>query len=473
MQLTWYRRDNDAVAAALARGEQPDMATTMASGPLDELIALHDELGVFDALTEVEVERRRGGVEDALLLRSLAAPPFLETASFSGAAGQLFSDPAILLHLGWSPVQIRIGDNERRKQRRSRREESLPCSIETLRDELARVSAAAWLKLQREAVRPLFEHRLVRGGVYAVDGTALGPNLRLVTLVCVSAERPKIIAWRLLEGSASEKGKEAAVTRGLIEQAVELGGRGCIDLLLVDALYADGPLLAWCKYEQGIDVLTPLPKSREIHQDMEQLAAGGALHFARHSYVRYVQGHKQRRKLELGVERGVTCWDSYVEAARRYGDVQPELWACLVRPLEATREDDAPWTLVSTRCWPSGAAAFQAFRPRWRIENDAYRELKEGWGLETQRWGRNIAVQRGRVALTCLAFNTAQVYLSRAGEELAARGIRRLRRCYDRRLGRSPVVIYLGRNYGVFPVEELLRLLGNPLRPGVSTANPP
>jgi hypothetical protein len=32
-----------------------------------------------------------------------------------------------------------------------------------------------------------------------------------------------IVAWRLLSGSASEKGKEAAVTRGLVEQAFDLG----------------------------------------------------------------------------------------------------------------------------------------------------------------------------------------------------------------------------------------------------------
>jgi hypothetical protein len=67
----------------------------------------------------------------------------------------------------------------------------------------------------------------------------------VVALVCVAATRPVIVAWRLLEGTASEKGKEATVTRALIEQALELGGPRCIRLLLAAALYADGPLLAW------------------------------------------------------------------------------------------------------------------------------------------------------------------------------------------------------------------------------------
>jgi hypothetical protein len=45
--LVWYEQDGEAVLAALGRGERPEMATTMASGPLDELVALHEELGVL------------------------------------------------------------------------------------------------------------------------------------------------------------------------------------------------------------------------------------------------------------------------------------------------------------------------------------------------------------------------------------------------------------------------------------------
>ena len=80
-----------------------------------------------------------------------------------------------------------------------------------MRDELRRVEEAAWLKAQR-GVAALFDHRFVRGQVYAIDGSGLGKDFRLVCLVCVSGPRPLIVAWRLLEGEASEKGREAAVT---------------------------------------------------------------------------------------------------------------------------------------------------------------------------------------------------------------------------------------------------------------------
>lgn len=119
---------------------------------------------------------------------------------------------------------------------------------------------------------------------------------------------------------------------------------------------------------------------------------------------------------------------------------------------------------MSTRAWADGRAALHAFRPRWHIENDAYRELKEGWRLEEQHWGRDAAALRGRLALTCLAFNTAQVYRSRAGERLATVAIRRLRQARRAELGAAPAVVYIDGCYAVLPLEELLAVLGTPVR---------
>ena len=168
-----------------------------------------------------------------------------------------------------------------------------------------------------------------------------------------------------------------------------------------------------------------------------------------------------------------TSWDSFLQAAQDYGVESPHLWACRICPVNPSSADDKPWTLVSTCEWANGVAAFQAFRARWHIENDAYRELKEGWGLEAQRWGRDFTIQIARVTLTCLAFNTAQVYLSRRGVALAAKGIRRLRRHYEPQMGVAPVVIYLGNVYAVLPVEELLRIVGLPVHISLLPPRPP
>jgi len=60
--MVWYRNDKAAVAEALRRGERPDLATTMASGPLDELVALHQELGIFAILDELRNIPQRGRI---------------------------------------------------------------------------------------------------------------------------------------------------------------------------------------------------------------------------------------------------------------------------------------------------------------------------------------------------------------------------------------------------------------------------
>jgi hypothetical protein len=371
----------------------------------------------------------------------------------------------VLLQLGWAPVQIRQGSNRRHRHPAGRQEESLPCHPDTLRDALRRVEESAWLRAQAAGVKALYQRQLVRGKVYAVDGSGLGDDFRLVALVCVSATRPIIVAWRFLSGPASEKGQEAGVTRSLIEQVLEVAGPQASSLLLADALYADGPLLAWLKYRKGIDALVSLPEDRLLYQDLHGLAQGQLLDWTHHRYLRTSGGHKQVREVEVTAAGELTSWDGFTEKAAHYGEPEASLWACLIH--DVTTEETAaepPRALVSTRSFADGFAALQAFRPRWHIEDEAYRELKEGWGLEKQRWGRDFAAALGRTTLTCLAFNTAQVYRLRAGERLAWVAIRRLRRLRQRELGSAPALIYVAGGSGVFSLEELLALLGTPAR---------
>ena len=127
---------------------------------------------------------------------------------------------------------------------------------------------------------------------------------------------------------------------------------------------------------------------------------------------------------------------------------------------------------MSTRSWADGFAGLQAYRPRWHIEDDTYRELKEGWGLEEQRWGRDSAAAEGHLTLTALAFNTVQVYRTQAGARLAQRGIRRLRpRVHQPALGASPARHLHRRCYApVLALEDLLSVLGVPVQESLQPA---
>lgn len=304
-----------------------------------------------------------------------------------------------------------------------------------------------------------------------MDGTGLSATQRVVALVCVSARHPIVVAWRYLDGAASEKGQEAAVTRALVEQVLAAGGAGCIRLLLADALYADGPLLAWLKYQHGIDALVSLPADRLLYEDLQGLARSKRLTWQEHRYLRTVRGHKEQRTVALAGMGHFDSWPSFVAAAAEYGIVAAQLWACLVWERAPTEQPLAEaGALVSTREWGQPWAAFQTYRDRWRIEDDTFRELKEGWGLERQQWGTQATTVRGRVALTILAFNTAQLYRTQVGLHLADKGIRRLRHMHRRELGAAPVVLYLDGRYGVFALEEVLALLGAPVQESLRPA---
>jgi hypothetical protein len=132
---------------------------------LDELVALHEELGIVAILDQVEVQRERAGVPDTLLVRTLATLPFVEQASLSGGSSVLLREPAVLLQLGWAPVQIRAGSNGRHRHPQGRQEDSLLCHPDTLRDALRRVGETAWLKAHQEGVRALYKRQFVRGKV--------------------------------------------------------------------------------------------------------------------------------------------------------------------------------------------------------------------------------------------------------------------------------------------------------------------
>lgn len=93
------------------------MATTAAVGTLDELLALHDELGIFRAPDELGVERQRAGVSDELLLRTLAVLPVASEPSLSGAVTVLFGEPHPLRGYPAAGVGMGAGTDQGRRQR--------------------------------------------------------------------------------------------------------------------------------------------------------------------------------------------------------------------------------------------------------------------------------------------------------------------------------------------------------------------
>jgi hypothetical protein len=300
-----------------------------------------------------------------------------------------------------------------------------------------------------------------------------------VVLLNVQRERILLVNWRLLPGNASEKGAlETSVVLDMVREVQEIRGSDAISWLLMDALYADGPLLATLKHHHHIDSLVRVPEKREIYMDMTQIVAAEKSRWQTHSDVRYVSGHKQLRQVSVAAVEDLTTWDSYLGTAQELGMQSPTLWGCLIYDRVAgSLQDSETWALVSTAPFSTGWQGYTFWRARWLVENSGFRELKEGWRLERARWGRCTALVTARVNLTCAAFNVATIAKTKAGQRMLSLGIRGLRRELGEEYGILPVVVYAQRCYGVFHIEEIMAALGLPpaesLRPLLLSGNDP
>jgi hypothetical protein len=463
MTLEVKRQDQAEVLEALRRGEY-EAITTSGQGAMDELVYLALELGVFKALELIEVDRQRAGIPDELLMRVLAVLPFVEAIGLSASAGLLLADAAILLRLGFTIQQVQNGFNERHRAEAGKAELSKPCHPDVLREELARIDPQSIAAFRQRAIEQLFERGLVKGKTYAIDGTGLKDRHRLVGVLNIHADRALWLNWRLLDANASEKGQGAHLVRQMVAEIRAAGGAQAVEWLLMDALYADGPLLAWLEYACGIHALVRLPEDRLLFEDLQGLARGGLLEWQTRLDVRYVSGRKQIRRVSVGMDDSLTSWSSFCQTAERYGGAQPRLWAALIRAVDVDHPDETEeWAIVSTHAFASAWAGYRQWRLRWRIENTGFRELKEGWHLERAPWSyTDHTVVTARVAFTLIAFNIAQIAKTAQGRRLTKLGIRRLRRELTSQYGSPPVIVFTKHAFGIFHIEEIVEVLGVP-----------
>ena len=461
MTYALRQHDHAVVLDALRSGEYEAIATSSQSA-LDELLHLAIELGVFTALRLIRVNRERKGIPDELLLRLITALPFVEAMGISSASGELFQDAAILLELGFSLRQVQEGFNHRHHGSEEGAKAVTPCHPDVLRQELARIDVESLHEFQQACIRELFARGLVKGKTYAIDGTGLGKRHTLVGLMAVHKDRQLWLSWRLLKGGASEKGKEAHVVRSLIEDVRAAGGPEAIEWLLMDALYADGPLLSWLECGCDIHALVRLPEDRQMYRDLEGLVRAKLSDWKEHTDVRYVSGHKQVRDVSVAMASGLRSWHAFVDSAEGYGAKDSGLWAALIHAVDRDDSDEVEdWALVSTCPFNSGWAGYRLWRQRWRIENCGFRELKEGWHLEKAPWSyTDDTVVAARVTFTLIAFNVAQLAKTAKGRQLTDRGIRRLRRELTAEYGPAPVIVFTKDAYAVFHIEEIMALVG-------------
>lgn len=464
MSWEWREQNRAVVLECLKRGEYEAIATSRESA-MDALGHLATELGVLKAVEVIEVERKREGIPDELLLRTLAVLPFIEAVGLSASANMLFEDAALLMQLGYTAVQIQEGFNQRHGVGKEEKSAAArPCHCDVLRQECERIKPESLGQFQRRCIKELFKRGLIKGRVYAVDGSGLRDRYRVVGLLCLQETGPIWVNWRLLSGEASEKGKEGTVLFEMIDEVQQLASEGAIEWLLMDALYADGPVIAKLKYKRGIDSLVRLPDNRVMYADLWQLLARNPDRWQKHDEVRYVAGRKQSREVKVGAMAELDGWDSFVQAAQEYGATNPTLCGFAIQSVDKfDPSQNEEWALVSTAPFATGWRAYSFWRRRWCIENQGFRELKEGWHLERGPWSyTHDTVVLARLTFTLLAYNVAQIAKTKKGQTLTQHGIRRLRRHLRQQIGSAPVIVFANGAYGIFDIEEIMAFLDRP-----------
>ena len=158
----WARQDKRTVLRRLKAGAAIQAIAPEGDGALEELVALSIELETFAILDSLSVKREREGVPDLLLLHTLSVLPFLADGSLSGSAQSLFAEPAILIQLGYAPVQLRRGVSARHRRPEGKTDQSVPIHPDTLHCVQGRLFRRSTPRLRPSSESPATRPRIPR-----------------------------------------------------------------------------------------------------------------------------------------------------------------------------------------------------------------------------------------------------------------------------------------------------------------------
>ena len=477
MQWALLRENREGVAEKLRRGEYDGLVQT-SMGRADELVYLMASLKFFEHLDQVAVIEERVGIPNGLQKRGLAIMPVLGIPTIANTPERLFKDAGLLHFLGCTAQQMANGFTQRGPKKKKQQPKRLPFHEDDLRNLLKAVAPAHSQRFFHACIGEFFRAKYVRGGIYAIDGTAIlvgdaktfegtgtitvpvhhkdgsttyetKTGYKLIYLLNLKPDRELVVSYRLVPLNTNA----LQVVREMVTETLQLGGVGTIALLLMDREFVDGELINWLKGDHAIDVIIPVKKNMDLLEDMR-----GLERIAQRSWQTYtklvwrrVQKDQPKQKVVVPVRvkgfAGLTTWSS-----------------CSI-PLNGIlrRKGDEPCAdahgLVTTLPIQDAIRVARRYGARWGIENDGNRELKQGWDLETL-WGRSLIAVTLSVVMKLLGYNYVKLFHTRSGSRLIANGMRRLRaRVLDEGL---QVVVYAGNEFGAFHIEEIATLLGAP-----------
>jgi hypothetical protein len=379
-----YTRNQEAVAASIARKEYADMAPT-GIGVADEFFALMDQVGILDRLA-VEGSYQRQMVPMALLMTTYSAKIILGLSSQNQIPTHLFRDAGLLRWIGYTAKQVEEGFSKRGKGR------THPIHKDTLADALERLTETESQGILDGSVMDLVKAKLVKDTVFSMDGTELAVTEHYPRAGKVTSTREVTDKWgRAKTVSSTRYGYLLLSLRGvdsntvvaarvdkigkpehssvltLVRKAKSAGVR--VKMLLVDGAYCVGSVLWELKHEEKVDFIVPADSSMCITQDARGLA-------------RLKKGNTVGENAEiraLGI-KGLTTYEAYrpPQNEGRRGP-QPSLNAVVVTRWNGREvQQEEQKVLITSLPVDDPLMIVELYRKRAEMENKLHRELKQG-----------------------------------------------------------------------------------------------
>lgn len=465
------------------------MVTVSGWGFVSSFLAFLDELEFF-VLLDVEGRGfKRILIPIARLVVTYQLKILLGISSINLVPTKLFREIALLRLVGYSVTQMQVGFCERGDLAVG------PMHKNTLADAVERLSADDLERVLNGTVRRLVERGFFAKshGHFALDASDLPTTANylgagLLTKVERRVTRKKEVVeverqvWGFQVFIVYEvqlrvvvaakvvpiQERETQHTLALVRQAIANLGAGMIKDVLIDRGFLDGVDLWVLKVDLGIDFVVPAKDKMLVTLDAQALAR-------RQAADATICG-EERVGIEKQTKNGRVYWKGQVTAVGVANLRSYDQFGSDEHTKEANRTafEGNPINAVVVSTWqgqaypPGHEKVFLTSLPvddplevldrydlRSLIENTAFRELKQGWCLESYPKRTQDAV-RGHVFLTLVTFTLANAFRTRHGQALASHGIRRQRA--DEEIGK--VMILTGDFYAIFDIEEVLVILG-------------
>ena len=480
---TYYKKDNERVKERFLKKEY-DKASVTGLGNFDGLFCFLNEVD-FPALFNFRPDcRQRVMIPTVYFLSTYSLKIICELDSLNRIDEQLFKDRALLEMIGFTGVHFEKGFSNRNHGKH------LPFNITTLGKLFRDFSPVQRDSFFSNSFTVLANHEFIPKGTYIVDATPFyvsysaktyentgvivkdGKKRRGYKLITLKYARenekkdePEIFVAAIL---VPLNHHESPYLIPLVKQAIKNIGQGKIKQIVMDRGFVDGENLWVLKHEFKIDFIIYSKSNMDVTKELKKRE----------------DDYKERKKEELPILKNY--FHQKDEETEVYGfnnlswfwtygdqqhqeDVKKKLYkkdSCFkTHPISGGvitkykgKKIQTPITFLSSKRFGKNFTPLMAvylYRKRQYIENEGFRQLKQGYKIEKFP-SRKFNGVYFHVIFTLLMFNFITCYKTKEGNRISYLGLERL----HRDMTYYGVIIYSCPYFGVFDLEEVLKWIG-------------